>query len=46
MYWPAVPGSMYGAKTQSKNSTPSPAMVKGLISQLTASVMIMPFGRS
>jgi len=46
MYWPLVPGSMKGAKTQSKNSTPRAAMVKGLMSQFTASVMIMPLGRS
>jgi hypothetical protein len=46
MYCPAVSGSMKGAKIHSKNSTPRAAMVKGLISQFTVSVMIMPLGRS
>ena len=45
IYCPAVPGSMKGAKTHSKNSTPRAAMVKGLISQFTARVMIIPLGR-
>jgi hypothetical protein len=46
MYCPALAGSIRPAKTCSKNSTPSAAMVKGLISQFTTSVMTSPFGRS
>ena len=43
-YCVASSGAMEGAKTTSKNSTASAAMVKGLISQFTASVMRRPFG--
>ena len=46
IYCPAVPGSMKGAKISSKNRRPSAAMVNGLISQLTVSVITSPLGRS
>ena len=44
MYCAASSGAIQGAKTWSKNSTASSAMVKGLISQLTANVSNNPFG--
>ena len=40
----ALAGAIQAAKTCSKKSTASPAMVKGLMSQLTASVMRSPRG--
>ena len=46
MYSWASAGSIHGAKTNSKKNTPSTAMVKGLISQLTTMVTTSPLGRS
>ena len=45
MYSLADCGSTQGAKTCSKNSTASAAIVKGLTSQLTTSVSTRPRGR-
>ena len=46
MYCCASAGAIQAAKTCSKKSTASAAMVKGFTSQFTASVRISPFGRS
>ena len=45
MYSRADCGSTKDANTCSKNSTPSSAIVKGLINQLTTSVSTRPPGR-
>ena len=44
MYCCASCGAIQGANTWSKNSTASSAMVKGLISQFTTSVISSPLG--
>jgi hypothetical protein len=46
MYCCASAGATRSANTTSKNSTPSAAMVNGFTSQLTASVITSPLGRS